>query len=130
MDENPRNSRAARQAWIDRSAVGLSALCLAHCIVGALLVGVLTIGGSLAMSHEVHAFGLMLAMPLALLGLWRGIALHGRWQIGILGALGIMFMAGALVMAHGRFGEIALTVAGVSLLALAHIANMRLSRCC
>ncbi len=130
MDDRCCRVRAPRQVWIDRSAVGLSLLCLLHCIFGAVLVGVLTMGGSIVMSHEVHAVGLMLAIPLAVVGLLRGIALHGRWQLGLLGGIGLCCMAGALLVAHGQSGEVLLTVTGVTLLALAHIANLRLARGC
>lgn len=111
-------------SWIDRSALGLSGLCLLHCLAGALLLSVLSIGGGL-LSHSVHAWGLALALPLAALGLWRGYRHHARWQVLALGASGLTLMLASLFVAHGNWLEIAASVAGVAMLGTAHLLNLR-----
>lgn len=112
---------------MDRSAIGLSGLCLVHCLTGSLLLAVLSVTGGFIWSHEVHAIGLLLAMPLAGFALWRGVRRHGRWLAAALGGLGLGFMAGALLTGHGQTSEIFYTVIGVSLLGMAHLLNLRWS---
>ena len=114
-----------RGIWIDKSAMGLSGLCLVHCLAGAVLLSAASgLGGFL--SHDIHAVGLMVAMPLALVGLWRGTMRHRRWYVPVLGLAGITLMAAALLQGHGQMREIVMTLAGVSLLAAAHLFNLRL----
>lgn len=113
--------------WVDKSAIGLSSLCLVHCLIGTLLLAALSAGGSGFLGHNVHQVGLAIAMPLAVVGLARGIMLHGRWLVVAVGGLGIGFMAGALWANHGG-GEVFFTVIGVSLVAMAHVLNIRWMR--
>ena len=113
---------------LDKSAMTLSGLCIVHCLAGSLLLTVFAASGEW-MGHGVHMIGLALALPLAAFALWRGIAVHGRLGVGVLGALGIALMASSLFIRHGGTGEVALSVVGVSLLAAAHMWNLRASRC-
>lgn len=112
---------------LDKSAMTLSGLCLVHCLAGSLLLTVFA-ASSGWMGHNVHLVGLMLALPLAAVALWRGVRIHGRFAIAALGAVGIALMATSLLLGHGQAGEIALSVAGVSMLAIAHMWNLRASR--
>lgn len=114
-------------SWLDRSAITLSGLCLVHCLVGSLLLTAASLSAGL-LSHDVHAVGLAVALPLAAFALLRGVGLHGRLGVGALGAAGIALMAASLVVGHGGPGEILLSVAGVSLLGAAHWWNLRASR--
>lgn len=113
---------------IDRWAVSLSGLCLVHCLAGSLLLAVLSSAGGL-WSHQIHSIGLALAMPLAAIGLSRGVRLHRRWVVAVIGGIGLCFMAGALIATHGQAEEVAFTIVGVVLLAIAHLLNMRWSTC-
>lgn len=113
--------------WIDRSAIGLSGLCLLHCLLGTLVLAVLSAGGSGLFGHGVHQVGLALAMPLALVGLARGVVRHGDWTVVAIGGFGIFCMVTALIIAHGA-GEVGFTVVGVVLVAVAHLMNIRLLR--
>ena len=117
----------SRTGWIDRSALGLSGLCLVHCLAGSLLLAVLSASGGFIWSHNVHMVGLAIAIPLAGVGLWRGVQRHGRWLVPAIGGLGNGLMAGALFAAHGALAEIFYTVLGVSLLGGAHLLNLRWS---
>jgi hypothetical protein len=110
--------------WIDKSAIGLSGLCLIHCLIGMLLLAALSTGAGGLFGHTVHQVGLAIAMPLAIVGLAIGVRRHGRWLVAAIGGLGIGFMAGAVWSAHGA-GEVFYTVIGVVLVALAHLLNMR-----
>lgn len=111
--------------WLDRSAMTLSGLCLVHCLGGTLLLALLSSAGGLVFSHRVHEIGLMFAAPLAIFALGRGACAHGRWGVAAIGLAGLSAMAGALFEEHGQPGEVALTMAGVAMLALAHYLNIR-----
>jgi hypothetical protein len=112
---------------LDKSAMTLSGLCLIHCLAGSLLLTIFA-ASSGVLGHNVHLVGLLLALPLAAIALWRGVRVHGRIGVAILGAAGIMLMALSLLISHGGAGEIILSVVGVSLLAAAHLWNLRASR--
>lgn len=112
--------------WLDRSAMGLSGLCLVHCLGGSLLLTGLTAAGGF-WSHEVHAVGLLFALPLAAVALVRGLRAHRRGWPMLLGGLGLAMMAGSLLLPHG-VGEIAVSMTGAALLGVAHLLNLRLLR--
>jgi hypothetical protein len=115
---------AMRGTWIDKSAVSLSGLCLVHCLAGSLLLILASSAGGL-FNHWIHAVGLMIAMPLAAVGLWRGWKRHGRGGVLAVGGLGLALMAAGLFVGHGNMIEVVFTVAGVTLLGSAHLFNLR-----
>ena len=114
-------------SFLDKSAMTLSGLCLVHCLAGALLLTVFA-AGSEWFDYDIHLVGLAIALPLAAVALWRGVALHGRRGVAVLGALGIGLMTASLVIGHGGRGEILLSMSGVALLGAAHYWNLRASR--
>jgi uncharacterized membrane protein len=116
------------QSWIDRSAVGLSGLCLAHCLIGSLVLVSMSSAVGLAFAHEIHVVGLLLAMPLAVVALVRGVRRHGKRRVVVFGGAGLCVMAAALAVGHGHIGEVVLTVIGVALLGVAHLMNLRYAR--
>ena len=107
--------------------MGLSGLCVVHCLAGSVLLAGLSATGGL-WNHEVHAIGLALAVPLALFALFRGFRLHHRFVVAVLGGSGLALMAGSLFLAHGSATEVGASVAGVLMLATAHLLNLRWSR--
>lgn len=115
---------AERGHWFDRLAIGLSGLCLAHCIASAVLVALLASAGGILLHHSIHEAGLVLAIAFAVLGLGRGIRQHGFMMPGSIGGLGIGVMAGALTMPHSA-NEVIYTIIGVGLVALGHDLNRR-----
>lgn len=112
---------------LDRAAVALSGLCLLHCLAGVALVGVFALSGGF-LAHQVHAVGLALAVPLALVALGRGVMHHGRIDVLLLGLAGLALMAASLLVDHGTAAEIGASVTGVVLLAVAHLRNLRAVR--
>jgi hypothetical protein len=110
---------------VDGIAVSASLLCLAHCLALPLLAASLPALGVLATnSLVVHALLLMLAVPLGVWALARGRHRAGWWPLA-LGLAGFSLMGAALLSAP--LGERWLTVAGVSLVAIAHWGNWRAS---
>jgi hypothetical protein len=107
---------------LDRLAMGLSGLCLVHCLATAVLLGlVASIGGFLG-QPIFHEVGLTLAMFLGAIALGRGALEHGFVLPTAIGALGLGVMAGALTLHEGGT-EPLYTVAGVTILALGHRLN-------
>jgi len=109
---------------LDRAGVLLSGLCAVHCLAGLLLVSMLGFGGELLLAPAIHEVGLALAILVGIFTLGLGVLRHGDPGPLAVGALGIALMAAALAVGHGP-REALLTIAGVSLLAIAHIRNLR-----
>ena len=102
--------------------MGLSGLCLVHCLATAVVLGFLSAAGGVLGSPAIHEIGLVFAMILGGIALGRGVADHGFLLPSAIGALGLGVMAGALTVPHGG-PEAAFTVAGVLILALGHRLN-------
>jgi hypothetical protein len=107
---------------LDRMAIGLSGLCVVHCLATAVWLSlVATVGGVLG-APIVHELGLSLAMVMGVIALGRGIMQHGYTMPSAVGGLGLGVMAGALTMPHDG-SEALYTIVGVSILALGHRLN-------
>jgi MerC mercury resistance protein len=113
-----------RKGAIDRMAIGLSGLCLVHCVASAVMVMVLSAAGGALLDPRIHEVGLVLAILLGVIGLGRGIREHGFMLPAAIGALGLGTMAGSLTLHHGT-EEVIYSVFGVLLLALGHDLNRR-----
>jgi hypothetical protein len=107
---------------LDRMAIGLSGLCLVHCLGTTVLLAVLASAGGILGAPIVHEVGLTLAMLMGALALGKGIFDHGYTMPSAVGGLGLGVMAGALTMPHDGT-EALYTVIGVSILALGHRLN-------
>jgi hypothetical protein len=116
---------------LDLTGVSLSAVCVAHCLffpVAAAALPMMAPGFSdvLGASHAWH-FGLLaIAAPVSLFALgWSVRASHARWPVLALGLLGLtLMMIGALHLSS-QLVETVITLAGVGLLAAAHLINWR-----
>jgi hypothetical protein len=108
----------------DRAAIALSGLCLVHCVTTVIVVSVLASAGGMLLDPMIHEIGLGLAILLAAIGLGRGVMLHRQPLPAVLGLAGLSFMAAGLAVPHGG-QELAITVVGVGLVALAHTLNRR-----
>ena len=107
---------------LDRLAIGLSSLCVLHCIATVILAATLASAGAALADPAWHEIGFALAMLLGAVALGRGFAAHRQVRPLLLGIAGLAMMGAGLAMPHGA-AEIACTVAGVLLLALAHRLN-------
>ena len=107
---------------LDRWAIGLSGLCLVHCLGTAVVLAVLASAGGFLGAPIIHEVGLSLAMLLGTISLGKGIIEHGYELPAQVGGLGLGVMAGALTLPHDG-GEALYTVIGVAILALGHRLN-------
>jgi hypothetical protein len=107
---------------LDRIAMGLSGLCLVHCVATAVLLALLASAGGLLGSPLIHEVGLTLAMIVGAFALVRGVLEHGFMMPSAVGGLGLGVMAGALTLPHDGT-EALYTVVGVMIVALGHRLN-------
>jgi hypothetical protein len=113
---------AVHTRGLDRLAIGLSGLCLVHCVATAVLLAMLSAAGGLLGSPAIHEAGLSLAMVVGSFALGRGIVEHGFMMPSAVGSMGLGVMAGALSLPHDG-SEALYTVIGVGILALGHHLN-------
>ena len=113
-----------REGAVDRLAVGLSGLCLVHCLASAVFVAMLASAGGMLLHPIFHEVGLAIAILLGIVALGRGIFEHGFMMPSAIGGLGLGVMAGALTLPHDG-GEALYTIVGVAILALGHDLNRR-----
>ena len=116
-----------RQArWIDGAAIGLSSLCLAHCLLFPLAVAALPLLASvLTLPETVHEILALAAAPLSALAIapvWR---LHRRHEVSLLAVCGVGCLLAVAFLEPLATAETELTVAGAMMLATAHGLNWR-----
>jgi hypothetical protein len=107
---------------LDRMAIGLSGLCLVHCLATTVFLAVLASAGSALGAPWIHEVGLGLAMVMGAVALGKGVWDHGYAMPSAVGGLGLGVMAGALTMPHDG-SEALYTIIGVIILALGHRLN-------
>ena len=95
-----------------------------HCVLGIVVVSALGLGGGLLLAPEVHRIGLVSAVVVGALSLGIGMLRHGKAAPLIVGIIGLALMATAVATGHGT-SEAVLTIAGVGLVAWAHLINLR-----
>ena len=115
---------AIRNGAIDRLAIGVSGLCVVHCVATAVLLTILASAGGLLVDPIFHEVGLAVALVLGVVGLGRGVMIHGFMLPASIGSLGLGMMAGTLTLDHGGV-EVAYSIVGVLILALGHDLNRR-----
>lgn len=117
----------SRPSWLhalDRAAIGVSGLCLVHCLAAAVLVALASTAGGMLLHPLFHEVGLVVAIGLGAVALGRGALAHGMMMPPAMGSLGLGVMAGAMTLGHGPNHDEALwTIVGVALLAFGHRLN-------
>ncbi len=109
-------------ARLDRMAIGLSGLCLVHCLATTVLLAALASAGGMLGAPWFHEVGLSLAMIMGGVALGKGILDHGYTMPSAVGGLGLGVMAGALSLPHDGT-EALYSVIGVAIVALGHRLN-------
>lgn len=118
-----------RRGNLDHVAVGLSALCLVHCLAFPVLIVLIpALAGVLPQQWWIHPLILALALPLASVALYRGWRRSRDVRPVALGLVGIGFLVAGVVAAEGSGAETVLTVTGGLVLAAAHLLNWRIGQ--
>lgn len=111
--------------WLDGAAVGLSALCLVHCLALPLVVAGLPFLAQFAEGH-LHAQMLVVVLPLSIIALGLGFRHHRSSRIVLAGTVGMVTLLIGATVAHSRLGLSAdrlFTIVGALVLATAHFYN-------
>ena len=116
--------------WLDNAAVGLSGLCLAHCLALPLIAGALPVLLPFVEGH-LHAQMLVLVLPLSVIAIGIGVGRHRNTRVVWGAAIGLLLLIVGATVAHEQLGVLAdraFTVSGAVVLAIAHLYNGVLTR--
>ena len=116
--------------WLDWAAVGLSALCLVHCLALPLIVAGVPLLAQFSEGH-LHAQMLVVVLPLSIVALGLGFNRHRNTRIVAAGTVGMLTLVIGATVAHSQLGlmaDRAFTVVGAFVLAGAHYFNSVRSR--
>ena len=120
------------QEYSDKTAISLSALCLAHCLLVPSFLVFLSGYVSLSYNNElIHYALLFIAIPVSLYALITGERNHKSHAYLYAGLVGITALILAVTLGAqiwGETGEKALTTVGAILVAISHFKNYRLCR--
>lgn len=120
------------QEYSDKTAISLSALCLAHCLLVPSFLVFLSGYVSLSYNNElIHYVLLFIAIPVSLYALITGVRNHKSYAYLCAGLVGITALILAVTLGAqiwGETGEKALTTIGAILVAISHFKNYRLCR--
>lgn len=126
-----RYSQDMRVFW-DKIGLGLSGLCLIHCLLLPVALSALPWLGIVFEDEWVHMFFAAVAIPVAFIAFIPGFQKHHLKSVLFLGLAGVVFLLLGSV-GHDLVGHDAahwVTVIGGVSLVSAHIANFKLSSCC
>lgn len=115
----------------DKTAIGVSLLCLAHCLAVPLAVVLVPSLAALSLDNEYfHVWMVFAVIPTSAYALTMGCRRHKRYQLLALGFTGLVFLVLALLVgeSYGEAAERILTAVGAFIIAYAHFRNYRLCR--
>jgi carbon starvation protein CstA len=115
----------------DKLAIGLSFMCVLHCLALPLILILLpTVSGLLALNNEeFHLWLVFAVIPISLFAVLSGYLHHKRTTVLLASLIGLAMLIVAVALGHdllGEKGEVIFTLMGSVLIALAHIGNIRL----
>jgi len=118
-------NRTALRRRLDQIGIGLAGLCAVHCLATLVVISALGLGGHFFLLNEnIHHVGLALTVAVAAVAIGWGLLRHGRVVPFAIALAGLALMAAALMVPHGA-NEFLLTLAGVALVSLGHLLNLR-----
>ena len=114
----------------DTTAISLSLLCTIHCLVLPLLAALLPSIAALPLTDEIfHIWMVIAVVPISTYALTMGCKNHKRYQILLMGSIGLIVLCVVAFFGHDLLGEElekVFTVVGAVIIATAHIWNYRL----
>jgi len=114
----------------DRMAVGLSGLCIAHCLVLPILMTFYSSSLLLMVGDEIfHTAIVLIAIPISGLALFFGCKSHRNFLVPALGVVGLFLLIASATFVHdvwGESAEVVATIMGSLALATSHVLNFRL----
>ena len=114
---------------MDKAAIGLSMLCIAHCLLTPIAIIMLPALGATFFGDEIFHYALLcVVIPISVFSLGLGCRKHERRGILLFGLVGISIMSLILIIGEdvlGELGESMLTILGALIVAFAHVRNFR-----
>lgn len=122
----------ASTARVDKAAIGLSLVCVIHCLLTPVAIAMIpALGATFLEDESFHYAVLFLVLPTSLFALSLGCRKHGHFKILVTGLLGLFVLFLVPILGEettGELGEKILTVVGAAIIAYAHVRNFRLCR--
>lgn len=118
------------QTLIDKSAIGLSFLCVLHCLLLPIAVTLLPVMAALPLEDEgFHQLLLWGILPTSVIALTLGFRLHKNWRVLFWGAVGLFLLILSALFGHqllGSEGEKLVTLIGTGFIIYSHVKNYKL----
>lgn len=115
--------------FLDKTAIGLSAICVVHCLALPLALVLLPSIAALPVGEEsFHKVLIYLVLPTSLIALTFGCKKHEQWRVLGFGFSGLIVLLFTAFFGHDLLGhdlEKLVTVFGASLVATGHVLNFR-----
>ena len=122
----------ALQEKADKFAISLSLLCALHCAVLPSLWVLIPSFVTLEFDSElIHWWMLVIVIPVSGIALVSGTRKHGNYMLLLMGLIGLLVLASAVILGEdllGESGEKLVTVFGSAIVAVAHFRNYRFCR--
>jgi hypothetical protein len=119
------------QSKLDKVSIGISSLCVVHCLF--LPVAVIlfpSIGLQIIADEAFHQMLVVVVLLTSLSALFMGCRRHKAWKVLGWGIGGLVLLFAAIIFGHD-FGEVfekVLTVLGSAMVIFGHIQNFRLCK--
>lgn len=111
----------ANASILDGSAVGLSFMCLIHCLALPVISAFLPLAGVLAEIEWIHKLLVLIALPVTVLAITRHRKTRVAFSFIIPAVLGLALLLAAAFVEELHDFETLLTTIGAILLASAHV---------
>jgi urea transporter len=115
---------------IDKMAIAISSLCVAHCLIFPVLVMLIpSITGLGLASEAFHLWMIVSVIPTSIYALTLGCKKHSHKSVLIFGLIGLSFLITAITPAANIFtalNEKSLTLLGALFIVIAHVKNFKL----
>jgi hypothetical protein len=120
------------QLLSDKLAIGLSMICVVHCLVlPMLLILVPPFSGLFALDDEMfHQWMLYAVLPISIAALMIGHFHHCSYEVFLVGSIGLSLIILSATLSHdvlGETGEVVLSILGSMIIAYGHFRNYQLS---
>ena len=121
------DGKPVKSKWLDIASMGLSGLCVIHCLALPFLVAFLPVIGVFTDNDWVHPILVMIAAPLSL---WAIISSNAwrKWRVSALVVVGLAMLGLAAFVDAFQPIEVAMSVIGASCIAAAHLLNYLTNR--
>ena len=114
---------------IDKAAIGLSLLCVVHCVLTPIAIVMFPAVGATVLDDErFHDALVLFVLPISIYSLGLGYRKHRHRQILLLGFIGLFLMSLISILGEAILGEIreaVLTMIGATIVAVAHFRNFK-----